>query len=119
MIVALVVVTGLLCLVSASFLQRSMRLGLRIASALPDAPIDGPKTAVIVPCRGDGKGRLEQRLSAILAQSYRNAEFLFVTDAESDPAYAVFKKLELSTPSAPCVASWRQAQSVARKRTRT
>ncbi len=51
-----------------------------------------PKAAIIVPCKGLDP-HFEENISALLRQRYRDYEIIFVTESESDPAYAVLTRL--------------------------
>lgn len=51
-----------------------------------------PKAVVIVPCKGL-EHDFEENIRALFVQEYREYELIFVTESESDPAYAVLNKL--------------------------
>jgi ceramide glucosyltransferase len=51
-----------------------------------------PKAAIIVPCKGLDQD-FEENIRAFFAQDYRDYELIFVTESETDPAYAVLTRL--------------------------
>ncbi len=51
-----------------------------------------PKAVVIVPCKGVEED-FDENIRALFLQDYRDYEIIFVTESESDPAYAMLSKL--------------------------
>ncbi len=95
---ALIALALVLCAASSHFVLTSLGADLEPRSTAPVLEGPVPKAAIIVPCRGDGQGRLATRLRAVLAQDYPAAEFVLVTDSADDPAYAVFMALRAAHP---------------------
>ncbi len=57
----------------------------------PAAPYQ-PKAVIIVPCKGV-EPRIEENIWALMNQDYPDYSLVFVTESESDPAYAVIRNL--------------------------
>lgn len=74
-------------------------LQLRTARRWSRAPVAPwgpwrPKATVIVPCRGEQRGFVEN-VAALLDQDYPDYEVLFVVDSREDPAWRALERLDL------------------------
>ncbi|MCI0337009.1 MAG: glycosyltransferase family 2 protein [Acidobacteria bacterium] len=85
---------GILILLQSVFafgaVIRFARYALRLQPLRPNRY--QPKAVIIVPCK-DLEHDFEENIRALFLQEYRDYEIIFVTESESDPAYAALSKL--------------------------
>jgi cellulose synthase/poly-beta-1,6-N-acetylglucosamine synthase-like glycosyltransferase len=95
MAIAIIIVLMIMDLRSAINLRRfaSAKCSTLAKTGEPNSPI-----SIFVPCKGDD-GRLYENLETLLNQDCSNAEFVFVTALEDDPAQSVFRRLKMAHPN--------------------
>jgi glycosyltransferase involved in cell wall biosynthesis len=93
----LAVVTLLLALATTIEFAIGNRSLRRLTSAEPFAGSDAPKVSVIVAARNEARN-IERALQSVLAQDYRNLEFIVVDDRSTDETGRILDQMVRNDP---------------------